>query len=256
LRHELLPLLIKHYQPALPNTTLRLMEVLEAEASFVTQTAMDWLKGKQPSFCQLPIAVQRRALYIQLQRLGFKTEFELIEHLRINIGTPLTLIHGLNISRDTHGMIQVQHVKNPVFHETGHIRVELSGKRGAICFGGLGIRWVIEPRLESVPWLQGRSAGSRAKTGRECFDADKVGSTIALRHWLPGDRFQPIGMPSSVKLQDLFVNLKIPRVRRHQVVVAATAIGDLFWVEGLRISERFKLDRSTSRRLVWRWETD
>src|SRR2546421_5050900 len=38
-RHELLPLLMKNYQPALAKTTLRLMEVLGAESEFITQTA-------------------------------------------------------------------------------------------------------------------------------------------------------------------------------------------------------------------------
>jgi tRNA(Ile)-lysidine synthase len=75
-----------------------------------------------------------------------------------------------------------------------------------------------------------------------------------LRHWRPGDRFQPIGMAGGVKLQDLFTNRKIPRAERHRLVVATTAAGELFWVEGLRMAERFKLDKSTARRLQWCWD--
>ena len=41
---------------------------------------------------------------------------------------------------------------------------------------------------------------------------------------------------------------------RRLSCLAATAPGDLFWVEGLRISERFKLTHSTKRRLQWSWE--
>ena len=55
----------------------------------------------------------------------------------------------------------------------------------------------------------------------EFFDADKVGGKITLRHWRPGDRFQPIGLKSPVKLQDLFTNRKIPRARRRELMVAA-----------------------------------
>ena len=75
-----------------------------------------------------------------------------------------------------------------------------------------------------------------------------------MRHWRPGDRFQPIGMACAVKLQDLFTNQKIPRARRRQLLVAATAQGEVFWVEGMRISERFKLTQETIRSLQWRWE--
>ncbi len=86
----------------------------------------------------------------------------------------------------------------------------------------------------------------------EYFDADRVGGEIILRHWQPGDRFQPIGLPSAVKLQDLFVNAKIPAARRRELVLAATSAGAIFWVEDLRIGEQFKLTPQTRRRLVWR----
>jgi hypothetical protein len=36
-------------------------------------------------------------------------------------------------------------------------------------------------------------------------------------------------------------------------MVAEAAGGEIFWVEGLRISENFKLTAGTKRRLVWRW---
>ena len=55
------------------------------------------------------------------------------------------------------------------------------------------------------------------------FDAAKVGVDIVLRHWQPGDRFQPIGMAQPVKLQDLFTNAKIPQARRQGLILALTA---------------------------------
>ena len=39
-----------------------------------------------------------------------------------------------------------------------------------------------------------------------------------------------------------------------ELIVAATARGEVFWVEGMRISERFKLTTQTIRRLQWRWK--
>jgi tRNA(Ile)-lysidine synthase len=107
-----------------------------------------------------------------------------------------------------------------------------------------------------ISWKQGRQTGAarpKPLAGREFFDADKVGARIVLRHWRAGDRFQPIGMAQAVKLQDLFVNAKIPRARRHALIVAATAAGEIFWVEDLRLGERFKLDGTTRRRWRWSW---
>jgi tRNA(Ile)-lysidine synthetase-like protein len=95
---------------------------------------------------------------------------------------------------------------------------------------------------------------SLATAGLEFFDADMIGSGFCLRHWRPGDRFQPIGMAQAVKLQDWFTNQKIPRALRRRLLVAATAQGEVFWVEGARISERFKLTQNTIRCLQWHWQ--
>jgi hypothetical protein len=57
---------------------------------------------------------------------------------------------------------------------------------------------------------------------------------------------------SSAQLQDLFVNAKIP-VSRRRLVLAATLTGEIFWVEGLRIGEWFKLTPETRRKLAWQW---
>jgi tRNA(Ile)-lysidine synthase len=94
------------------------------------------------------------------------------------------------------------------------------------------------------------------KSEREFFDADKVGNKIILRHWRAGDRFQPIGLQSAAKLQDLFTNAKTPRERRRDLIVAESAGGEIFWVEGLRVSENFKLTPQTKRRLAWCWRSN
>ena len=63
----------------------------------------------------------------------------------------------------------------------------------------------------------------------------------------------PLGMAHAVKLQDLFTNQKVPAAQRRCALVAAAANGEIFWVEGLRISEQFKLDNRSKTMLEWRW---
>ena len=112
-------------------------------------------------------------------------------------------------------------------------------------FDGLTLEWKI------WPGKYGRRIPG--KPGAEFFDADRVGSQILLRHWQAGDRFQPIGLRSTIKLQDFFTNAKVPRNRRHELILATTEKGEVFWVEGMRISEQFKLTKRTKRRLQWTW---
>ena len=113
--------------------------------------------------------------------------------------------------------------------------------------GNFCVKW----QLQDTP--RGTFRAPKRRVNCEYFDADKVGSPIVLRHWRPGDRFQPIGMPKHVKLQDFFTNQKVLRSQRRELMLGASAAGELFWVEGLRIGERFKLDKSTLRQLKWEW---
>ena len=60
-------------------------------------------------------------------------------------------------------------------------------------------------------------------------------------------------MERPAKLQDLWVNRKVPRAERFRRVVATTADGRLFWVEGLPPGEAFRIGPATRHRLDWTW---
>jgi tRNA(Ile)-lysidine synthase len=70
---------------------------------------------------------------------------------------------------------------------------------------------------------------------------------LHTRVYRSGDRFEPLGMPrQSIKLAELFINLKIPR--RLRAAWPLICIGDeIVWVTGLRMSERFKVTQNTRR---------
>jgi tRNA(Ile)-lysidine synthetase-like protein len=395
IRHELLPLLRRQYQPALHRTILRLMDIVGQEAAFAAQEAQEWLahwseagarqraedhrqgvwvtdlprrSPPQPSkpergnaahskhsakqghtaeiakrlecpdasgplwprprlhipladkpFVELPVAVQRRCIELQLLAWGLEPDYELVEQLRTRPNRPVTVgrasmagagpkepgewktssqpssrplsdgpffdrvgdegcdkdlesqflgqapadsqtedpgqrlapadapLRGpgvMSVSRDAEGWVRRSRAE-PVGFRPGTLQQSLCGRAGEVLVEGLRLRWRI---------ARGGRKPRPGQAGREFFDADRVGTPVVLRHWQPGDRFQPIGLPVPVKLQDLFTNQKILRQQRHELIVAATAQGEVFWVEGLRISERFKLRQATKRRLQWSWQ--
>jgi len=272
-RNELLPLLRHCYRPALAKTVLRLMEIVGAEADLVGEIAQQWLEtgcrsrgdeaqiksGKRKAesgkleapyvvsyiFASLPVAVQRRVLQLQLTGLGVAPDFELIEQLRESPGIFVSVSSSVSIARDADGKLDCKkHVASGFY--VNETVVNLAGRAGAVEFDGVRFGWRFEAGANCV-----RPLGRKAC---ESFDSDKVGGKVTLRHWRPGDRFQPIGLQSAVKLQDLFTNRKIPHARRRELIVAATEDRKVFWVEGLRISENFKLTPQTRRRLIWRWQ--
>ena len=245
IRHELIPLLTRHYQPALEKTVLRLMEIVGAEAEFAAQTAKDWLKDERtPAFARLPLAVQRRVIQQQLLDAKLTPDFDLIERLRRGEGQWIAVGPACAVSRDAAGVVHPKQFE-PLQFSPKRRNVLLSAGEGELTFGGLKIHWEMVDENGVI--------AARKPADVEYFDAEKVGAAICLRFWQPGDRFQPIGTASARKLQDLFINLKVPKRERRRRVVAATRQGELFWVEGLRMAEKFKLDKKTTRKLRWAW---
>lgn len=245
IRHDLLPLLRGQYQPAINQTVRRLMEIVGAESEVVTKGAQSWLKQKRRlQFESLPVAVQRRVLQMQLQQQHIAADYQLIESLRATAGRPVSVSVDRAVLRDEAGLV-VMSERGAIRFNTRHRPVLLGGRSGQVAFDGVRIEW----RYGTVK----KSPCSGRVLQTECFTAARIGKQIVLRHWQPGDRYQPIGMKSAVKLQDWFTNHKIPRARRHQLLLATTRTGEIFWVEGQRIGERFKLTPKTRQGLFWRW---
>ena len=84
------------------------------------------------------------------------------------------------------------------------------------------------------------------------LDADLSSTALKTRPARSGDRFEQLGMPrQTVKLAELFINLKIPKRIRHGwplVCVGET----IAWVAGLRMAEPFKVTAQTRR--AWKIE--
>jgi len=271
IRHELLPLLRQQYQPGLDQTVLRLMDIVGAEAEFVSAAAKNFFGsqgdeaqtkserhkptriGNRQSaignFAGLPIAVQRKVLQQQLTKFGLLPDFALVERLRAAPDKTVSVGAGWFAVRDAAGIVSCREPLATGFNPA-EINLKLAGKEGRAEFGGSLFRWRLAPLRRFQLPAKPRPGRKVARLLRESFDADKLGDEIVLRHWRPGDRFQPIGLHSAVKLQDLFVNAKIPPARRRELALAATQTGVIFWVEGLRIGEQFKLTPQTRRKLV------
>lgn len=77
------------------------------------------------------------------------------------------------------------------------------------------------------------------------LDFDKIRFPLTLRHWQHGDRFHPLGMKGSKLLSDFFVDQKFTEWQKQNVWLLVSADGDILWVVGLRIDDRFKVTDST-----------
>jgi tRNA(Ile)-lysidine synthase len=78
-------------------------------------------------------------------------------------------------------------------------------------------------------------------------DAARLGGPLTVRNWRPGDWFCPSGMKGHrKKLQDFFVDQKVPQKRRAEVPLVMVPAG-IVWVVGYRGDERFLAGTATTR---------
>jgi tRNA(Ile)-lysidine synthase len=76
------------------------------------------------------------------------------------------------------------------------------------------------------------------------FDLQKTGSELFVRRRRPGDRFQPLGMDTSKKLQDFMVDARIPRSWRDRIPIVCSP-QQIVWVVGWRIDDRVKVTEAS-----------
>jgi len=81
------------------------------------------------------------------------------------------------------------------------------------------------------------------------FDFDKLHFPLTLRAWRAGDKMLPLGMSGYKKVSDILIDNKIPLPEKSHVYVLESD-GELVWLIGLVIGEKFKVDRDTQK--VWR----
>jgi tRNA(Ile)-lysidine synthase len=76
------------------------------------------------------------------------------------------------------------------------------------------------------------------------FDMDKLVFPLILRNHNPGDRFRPLGMSGTQKVNRFFINQKISRKDRAGWPVMISQ-GKVVWIVGHRIDESVKIDSKT-----------
>ena len=76
------------------------------------------------------------------------------------------------------------------------------------------------------------------------IDADQLSFPLTLRRWQEGDAFVPIGMEGHKKVSDFLIDAKVsvPEKQRQFVL---TSQGEIVWLVGRRLDDRFKITDKT-----------
>ncbi|MGH9023689.1 MAG: tRNA lysidine(34) synthetase TilS [Acidimicrobiia bacterium] len=138
------------------------------------------------------------------------------------------------------------------------VRIALPGR-------ATGLGWRIESRLERVAplcWPDGRFACvldaasvaeavsvSPDRSAPEDGDSPPIGGWAQLRTALPGERFTPLGGGTRT-IRRAFAEGGVPAEARDAYPVLAVPGGEVIWVLGYRVAERFRV-RPGTRRYLW-----
>jgi tRNA(Ile)-lysidine synthase len=250
IRLELIPLL-RQYNSDIDSALVRLADLAGEDADFIDEQASVICSAAVTSegcltcldsgkLRGLPLALQRRVFRIMLERAyGSLRDIEaahvdsLVRLLFSDTGRSVHLPGGTVVANERNRMVisapgsaacpwpvlDRDHVLN-VPGETG-----LPG-------------WRVSATIMSENFFKEDDIFSAS------FDLARVGRQLTVRGRKAGDRFHPLGMAHSRKLQDFMVDSAIPRSWRGSVPIVCSP-GQVVWVVGWRIDDRVKVTTAT-----------
>jgi tRNA(Ile)-lysidine synthase len=93
-----------------------------------------------------------------------------------------------------------------------------------------------------------------AERCRAHVDSPAVGPNLVVRAWHPGDRVRLADGSGRKKVQDLFVDCKVPRAERHRIPILESMDGRIVWVAGHAVGGDFRVTRATKSVVVLSFE--
>ncbi|MDR3554241.1 MAG: tRNA lysidine(34) synthetase TilS [Syntrophobacteraceae bacterium] len=94
--------------------------------------------------------------------------------------------------------------------------------------------------------------GPHSDSNRILMDRRKLKWPLHVRFRRPGDRFHPLGMHGTKKLQDFFTDCRIPRQERQAIPLLCDC-EKICWVAGMRLDDRVKVDSDTKQIVMVRF---
>ena len=244
IRLRLIPLLKREYNRGFDEAAIRLIRILNEENSFLAEAsekAFNRLKVTGDGCCSFACAnlnVLHPALLKRVLRAGIEQvkgdltglEFQHFE----KIAEILCLGRG---KADLPGNVAAQ-----VHSGKLYLRMKSGEKQDLIPLVFPGITKTGRFKIRAVP---GRAPSAFKGPSHAYIDLKKISLPLCVRSRRAADRFTPLGMKGKKKLQDFFVDLKLPEFERDAVPVVVDGTGKVVWVAGYRIDDTVKITKKT-----------
>lgn len=232
-RHELLPLLEREFNPNLRAVLAQTAEIARDEEAWWAKAVARELDSRAISpgdpfpagdFARLEIAMQRRVLRTMAETEGVALDFDEVERARAAVlagaagSQQVSSGLAIEIRRHRDGGVTFRLLAQGFVGETRGLLYDYAFKvPGQLDVPELGFRLRAERVAGEVP-----GSLTYALAGR----------TLRLRNWRAGDRFHAQGRGGEKKIKELFQLYRIPAAERTNWPVVECE-GEIVWVRGL-----------------------
>lgn len=253
-RHDLLPLLARDYNPRAGRALAATSAVLRDEDALLHDMATRALRratgpdgAHAGDITALPVAIARRVIRLWLDGTAVSRSLTFEETERVRDFIASDAVGPLWITRASRLERQGEHVRlseetNDAEGDAPEVEIPVpTPGRGALAAAGVSVRTKFHAR-------RGFSRGP-LPSNRAAYDADALPGALTLRRWRPGDRFHPFGMKGSKTVADYLSDVRHPPHMRGAVAVLCAG-KEVIWVVGMRADGRYAVTGGTQRILV------
>ncbi|MGC2111571.1 MAG: tRNA lysidine(34) synthetase TilS [Candidatus Korobacteraceae bacterium] len=228
-RHDLLPLLEREFNPSIRTVLSGVAEVSRAEEEYWQELVERELTSRirKPDrlmvgdLARLPLALQRRLLRRFAEATGLTLDFEHVEKLlHCALGSPArTDLPGGWLAERKGDYLELQPARTKSGPTSYNFVLPIPGEV-PIAELALALRALVvaEEFARELP-------------DGELLSSDLLGPQLTVRNWRPGDRFWPTGHGAEEKLKRLFAEKRIPAEQRPSWPVVLKD-DQIVWVRG------------------------
>jgi tRNA(Ile)-lysidine synthase len=256
IRLELIPYIKQNFNPSIENALTRLSGIVKDENDYLEAQAQSCfseivtldngkalIQVKDIEVCH--IAIKRRLIRLALLKLtgslkGYdsKNIEGVLELIGNKTGSAIELPRNIKAYISYNQLILMKNIE----------------KVNKKCYYNLIYDSCINlPEYDKSILVQKKEVNEVLLNNRDGYtvyiDNTKIKNHLVLRNREQGDVFSPIGMTGSKKLKDYFIDEKIPKDKRDEMLLIADG-AEIIWVIGKRISEKYKITPNTKNILM------
>jgi tRNA(Ile)-lysidine synthase len=252
IRAELIPYLKEKFNPKIEQSLAQMAEILRLEDEFIRQHVDEVL---QSSF------IQRRQNRIML-KISYVNKLPSAIRLRLF----KTILESLNPAKNGFSFIHIKSLDNlaqkcesgkRIYLPLGiEVRREyddliLEGKK--VCSKQMeyeytmnipGSLYIKERKFTVCSEITKKENVDFSSKSKVYLDLDKIQQPVIIRNRRDGDWFQPLGMQGRQKIKTFFINHKMPRCERNEIMLFVDQLS-VIWIGNMHLNERVKITAET-----------